>query len=62
MKKPAEKMDSSAQEEQYPAFENDLLPVRRIQVVHVNEEEDDSPLYLKQDPYMKHSGPKPYAA
>lgn len=62
MKKPQEKMEIIAQDEQCPAIENDLLPVRRIQVVHVNEEEDDSPLYLKQDPYMKHSGPKPYAA
>ena len=42
-------------------FENDLMPVKRI-VVEEDSENDDSPYYFKQDPYMKQQGPVPLAS
>lgn len=43
-------------------IDNDLIPVRKIQV-HKEEEVDNvAPMYLKQDPFMKHQGLEPFAA
>lgn len=41
-------------------FENDLKPVNRIIVE--DSENEESPYYFKQDPYMKQQGPVPLAS